>query len=117
MGPDDRKASSQSLPLHSVLVNGENRKKISTRSEGSGSRRVSFIDELTGKSARPEPDLERNLSIQLEQIRESGEMGEFMSNDHVLQTRLASIDTIEEDDEEEQDKNNKNNNERKKSTN
>ena len=46
-----RRESSQSLPLQPVLVKS---RKSSAQSEGSAeSRRVSFIDELTGKSARP----------------------------------------------------------------
>ncbi len=86
MGPNDRQASSRSLPLHSVLVNPENKKKNSTQSEsgvGSGSRRVSFIDEITGNSAsRTNPELERQLSFQLEEIKEAGEMGEFLNNNN-----------------------------------
>lgn len=73
----DRKASSQSLPLQSVLCHPDRKK--STKSEGSSeSRKVSFIDQLTGFSARPNPDFERQLQFQLEIVKEAGEMGEFV---------------------------------------
>ena len=75
-----RRESSQSLPLQSALVTSKGRKPSSSHSEGSASsRRVSFIDELTGKSARPDPTLEERLRTQLEIVREAGEMGEFVT--------------------------------------
>jgi len=78
-GPgSSRKASSQSLPLASVLSNSD-RKKSSSKSEGSNpSRKVSFIDELTGMSAQPNPQFESQLAKQLEIVKEAGEMGEFL---------------------------------------
>lgn len=78
-GPgSSRKASSQSLPLASVLSNPD-RKKSSSKSEGSNpSRKISFIDELTGMSAQPNPQFESQLAKQLEIVKEAGEMGEFL---------------------------------------
>ena len=59
--------------------NPENRKKSSSKSEGSNnSRKVSFIDELTGISAQPNPQLANQLAQQLEIVKEAGEMGEFL---------------------------------------
>ena len=59
--------------------NPENRKKSSSKSEGTNnSRKVSFIDELTGISAQPNPQLVNQLAQQLEIVKEAGEMGEFL---------------------------------------
>ena len=59
--------------------NPENRKKSSSKSEGSNnSRKVSFIDSLTGISAQPNPQLANQLAQQLEIVKEAGEMGEFL---------------------------------------
>ena len=59
--------------------NPENRKKSSSKSEGTNnSRKVSFIDELTGISAQPNPQLANQLAQQLEIVKEAGEMGEFL---------------------------------------
>ena len=85
-----RKGSSQSLPLASALANSSrknssevNSRKSSSKSEGAvasvTSRKVSFVDELTGAPARPDPKFERELQAQLEIVKEAGEMGEFMS--------------------------------------
>jgi len=76
----NRKASSQSLPLTSVLSNPIiDRKKSSSKSEGSNnSRKVSFIDSITGISAQPNPQLANQLAQQLEIVKEAGEMGEFL---------------------------------------
>lgn len=73
-----RKASSQSLPLASVLH--RERRKTSSKSEGSQpqSRKVSFIDELTGISSRPDPKFEQQLQVQLQIVKEAGELGEFV---------------------------------------
>ena len=73
-------ASSQSLPLTSVLSNPIiDRKKSSSKSEGSNnSRKVSFIDSITGISAQPNPQLANQLAQQLEIVKEAGEMGEFL---------------------------------------
>ena len=74
-----RKASSQSLPLTSALANS---RKNSSKSEGAApsSRKVSFVmDEVTGASASPDPKFERELQVQLEIVKEAGEMGEFLS--------------------------------------
>jgi len=74
-----RKESSQSLPLHSVLSHVE-RRKTSSKSEGAAieSRKVSFIDELTGMSARPDPKFEQQLQQQLKIVKDAGELGEFV---------------------------------------
>ena len=59
--------------------NPENRKKSSSKSEGSNnSRKVSFIDSITGISAQPNPQLVNQLAQQLEIVKEAGEMGEFL---------------------------------------
>ena len=83
-GPgSSRKASSQSLPLTSVLSNPDRRKKSSTaKSEGSNnSRKVSFINELSGKSvAQPNPQFESQLAKELEIVKEAGELGEFLQS-------------------------------------
>ena len=74
-----RKASSQSLPLTSALANS---RKNSSKSEGAApsSRKVSFVmDEVTGASASPDPKFEQELQVQLEIVKEAGEMGEFLS--------------------------------------
>jgi hypothetical protein len=87
-GPgSSRKGSSQSLPLVSVLVENGRRKQSATKSEGSNtSRRVSFIDELTGMSAaggrHPAAEFTTQLNAQLEIVKEdtaatAGEMAEF----------------------------------------
>jgi len=77
-GSYHRKASSQSLPLTSVLANPD-RKKSSSKSEGSNnSRKVSFINELSGKSATPNPQFESQLVKELEIVKEAGELGEFL---------------------------------------
>lgn len=77
-GSCHRKASSQSLPLTSVLANPD-RKKSSSKSEGSNnSRKVSFINELSGKSATPNPQFESQLVKELEIVKEAGELGEFL---------------------------------------
>jgi len=88
-GPgSSRKASSQSLPLASVLSNSD-RKKSSSKSEGSNpSRKVSFIDELTGMSAQPNPQFESQLAKQLEIVKEAGEMGEFLQPSSLVSTEL-----------------------------
>ena len=81
-----RKESSQSLQLTSVLSQAERRKmesrKTSSKSEGAAieSRKVSFIDELTGVSARSDPKFEQQLQLQLRIVKNNGEMGEFMQN-------------------------------------
>ena len=55
------------------------RKKSSSKSEGSNnSRKVSFIDSITGISAQPNPQLANQLAQQLEIVKEAGEMGEFL---------------------------------------
>lgn len=80
-GPgSSRKASSQSLPLAPVLSSKEKEKrKMSSKSEGNdASRKVSFIDELTGQSSRPDPVFEAQLQVQLEIVKEAGELGEFV---------------------------------------
>ena len=76
-----RKESSQSLPLTSVLSHGDKR-KTSSKSEGAAidSRKVSFIDELTGMSARPDPKFEQQLQKHLKIVKEAGELGEFVQN-------------------------------------
>jgi len=76
-----RKESSQSLQLTSVLAHGDKR-KTSSKSEGAAidSRKVSFIDELTGISARPDPKFEQQLQQQLKIVKEAGELGEFVQN-------------------------------------
>ena len=83
-----KQASSQSLPLASALAGSRksssevNSRKSSSKSDGavaSTSRKVSFVDELTGAPARPDPKFERELQAQLEIVKESGEMGQFMS--------------------------------------
>lgn len=88
-GPgSSRKASSQSLPLASVLSNSD-RKKSSSKSEGSNpSRKISFIDELTGMSAQPNPQFESQLAKQLEIVKEAGEMGEFLQPSSLVSTEL-----------------------------
>jgi len=88
-GPgSSRKASSQSLPLASVLSNPD-RKKSSSKSEGSNpSRKISFIDELTGMSAQPNPQFESQLAKQLEIVKEAGEMGEFLQPSSLVSTEL-----------------------------
>ena len=89
-GPGSRKASSQSLPLHSVLARNEKR-KVSSKSEGSQeSRKVSFIDELTGLSARPDPKFEEKLQEQLEIVKEAGELGEFVSQNPQIDDSKAN---------------------------
>ena len=73
----NRKASSQSLPSKSVLSRVDKR-KTSSKSEGTlESRKVSFIDELTGMSARPDPKFEQKLQEQLDIVKEKGELGTF----------------------------------------
>ena len=42
------------------------------------SRKVSFIDELTGMSARPDPKFEQKLQQQLKIVKDAGELGEFV---------------------------------------
>ena len=76
-----RKESSQSLPLTSVLSHGDKR-KTSSKSEGAAidSRKVSFIDELTGMSARPDTKFEQQLQKHLKIVKEAGELGEFVQN-------------------------------------
>ena len=77
-----RKASSQSLPLASALASSSSSRKNSSKSEGAApsSRKVSFVmNEATGASAQPDPKFERELQVQLEIVKEAGEMGEFLS--------------------------------------
>merc|ERR1712080_189559 len=75
-GSSSRKASSQSLPLASIR---RERRKTSSKSEGSqNSRKVSFIDELTGMSSRPDPKFEQQLQVQLQIVKKAGELGEFV---------------------------------------
>ena len=77
-----RKESSQSLKLTSVLSHND-RRKTSSKSEGAAandSRKVSFIDELTGQSARADPKFEQQLQLQLKIVKNKGELGEFMQN-------------------------------------
>ena len=42
------------------------------------SRKVSFIDQITGNLARPDPKFEEQLQVQLEIVKENGELGTFM---------------------------------------
>lgn len=87
----NRKASSQSLPLTSVLSNPD-RKKSSSKSEGTNnSRKVSFIDELTGISAQPNPQLANQLAQQLEIVKEAGEMGEFLQQQQPSTTTTSNF--------------------------
>merc|ERR1719486_231781 len=76
-----RKESSQSLQLTSVLSHND-RRKTSSKSEGAAidSRKVSFIDELTGISARPDPKFEQQLQQHLKIVKDAGELGEFVQN-------------------------------------
>lgn len=57
-------------------------RKTSSKSEWATieSRKVSFIDELTGISARSDPKFEQQLQLQLRIVKNNGEMGEFMQN-------------------------------------
>jgi hypothetical protein len=88
----NRKASSQSLPLTSVLSNPMDRKKSSSKSEGSNnSRKVSFIDSLTGISAQPNPQLANQLAQQLEIVKEAGEMGEFLQQQPSTTTTTSNF--------------------------
>ena len=92
-----RKESSQSLQLTSVLSQAERRKmesrKTSSKSEGAAieSRKVSFIDELTGVSARPDPKFEQQLQLQLRIVKNNGEMGEFMQNQNNIIPETPTI--------------------------
>ena len=71
--------------------NPENRKKSSSKSEGTNnSRKVSFIDELTGISAQPNPQLVNQLAQQLEIVKEAGEMGEFLQQPSATTTTTTS---------------------------
>ena len=71
--------------------NPENRKKSSSKSEGTNnSRKVSFIDELTGISAQPNPQLANQLAQQLEIVKEAGEMGEFLQQPSATTTTTTS---------------------------
>lgn len=87
-GNYDRKASSQSLPLQSVLCHPDRKRSTKSETSGAESRKVSFIDELTGMSARPDPEFEQQLTKQLEMVKEAGEMGEFVQKpDEVREDR------------------------------
>ena len=94
-----RKESSQSLQLTSVLSQAERRKmesrKTSSKSEGAAieSRKVSFIDELTGVSARPDPKFEQQLQLQLRIVKNNGEMGEFMQNQNNIPETPTILET------------------------
>ena len=74
--------------------NPENRKKSSSKSEGTNnSRKVSFIDELTGISAQPNPQLVNQLAQQLEIVKEAGEMGEFLQQQKQHQPSTTTMST------------------------
>lgn len=94
-----RKESSQSLQLTSVLSQAERRKmesrKTSSKSEGAAteSRKVSFIDELTGISARSDPKFEQQLQLQLRIVKNNGEMGEFMQNQNNIPETKTILET------------------------
>ena len=90
-----RKESSQSLKLTSVLSHSD-RRKTSSKSEGAAidSRKVSFIDELTGMSARSDPKFEEQLQQQLKIVKEAGELGEFVQNSKPNSSAAAATSTI-----------------------
>ena len=90
-----RKESSQSLKLTSVLSHSD-RRKTSSKSEGAAidSRKVSFIDELTGMSARSDPKFEEQLQLQLKIVKEAGELGEFVQNSKPNSSAAAATSTI-----------------------
>lgn len=90
-----RKESSQSLKLTSVLSHSD-RRKTSSKSEGAAidSRKVSFIDELTGMSARSDPKFEEQLQQQLKIVKEAGELGEFVQNSKPNSSAATATSTI-----------------------
>ena len=49
---------------------------------------ISFLDELTGMSAQPNPQFESQLAKQLEIVKEAGEMGEFLQPSSLVSTEL-----------------------------
>ena len=55
------------------MLSHSDRRKTSSKSEGAAidSRKVSFIDELTGMSARSDPKFEEQLQQQLKIVKEA----------------------------------------------
>ena len=54
---------------------------------------MSFIDELTGISAQPNPQLVNQLAQQLEIVKEAGEMGEFLQQQKQHQPSTTTTST------------------------
>ena len=78
------------------MLSHSDRRKTSSKSEGAAidSRKVSFIDELTGMSARSDPKFEEQLQQQLKIVKEAGELGEFVQNSKPNSSAAAATSTI-----------------------
>merc|ERR1739845_191436 len=85
---------------HSVLSQAAaERRKTSSKSEGAAmeSRKVSFIDELTGMSARPDPKFEQKLQQQLKIVKDAGELGEFVQKPTISGAAGATGNEVDTD--------------------